>query len=348
MRHVLVLASTLLATSLSAQQTERFTLPGNSVAIYNLVGVVRVVGGTGEATAEVTRGGPDASQLRVETGVVRDRQTLRVVYPGSDVIAREFGRYSTTRTRVNSDGTFGDGGDGDGRTVTIRGGRSFTGGGLEARADVTLRVPKGVRLAVHLAVGEVTVTNVDGNLLVDVASARVTTTGTSGDLTLDTGSGAVEVSDVEGDLSLDTGSGSVRVSRVRGKRVTVDAGSGSLTGSDITVEDLTLDLGSGGARLSGVRAENISLDSGSGSVDLGLAADVSALEIDSGSGSVTLRVPSSLGATVEVDAGSGGVESDVPMTITRRSRSELTGQIGDGRGRIKIDAGSGRVSFRKS
>jgi DUF4097 and DUF4098 domain-containing protein YvlB len=83
-------------------------------------------------------------------------------------------------------------------------------------------------------------------------------------------------------------------------------------------------------------------------VDLELASDVSTLDVDSGSGSVTLRLPASLGATVEVDAGSGGVDSELPMTVTHRSRSELTGQLGDGRGRIKVDSGSGRVSFRKS
>jgi len=97
-----------------------------------------------------------------------------------------------------------------------------------------------------------------------------------------------------------------------------------------------------------VRADEISLDSGSGSVDLGLTGDVRALDIDSGSGSVTLRVPPTLGAVVEIETGSGGLETEVPMTITRRSRSELTGQLGDGQGRIRIETGSGTVRFLKS
>ena len=341
-------AALFLAAPLSAQQGERFTLAGADVAVYNLVGAIRVVGGeSGPVVVEVTRGGPDASRLRVETGAVRGRQTLRVIYPGSEVVAREFGRNSTTRTRVNDDGTFGDGARGpSGRTVTIGG--SSARDAVEAWADVTVRVPRGQKLAVHLGVGQATVTNVDGDLLVDVAAARVTTTGTRGRLSLDTGSGDVTVSDAEGELFLDTGSGDVSITRARGRSLVVDAGSGSLTGSDLAVERLSLDLGSGGARLSGVSADEISLDSGSGSVDLALTADVRALDIDSGSGSVTLRVPPSLGALVEVETGSGGVESEIPMTITRRSRSELTGQLGDGRGRIRIEAGSGRVRFLKS
>lgn len=348
MRHAVLLAcASVLASPLAAQQVERFTLAGSEVAVYNLVGAMRLVAGEGAAVvAEVTRGGRDAGRLRVETGAVRRRQTLRVVYPGSEIVAREVGGNSTTRTRVNDDGTFGDDArNRSGRTVTITSGDR---GGIEARADITLRVPKGQKVAVHLVVGEATVTNVDGDLLVDVAAANVTTTGTRGRLTLDTGSGDVSVTDAEGVLSFDTGSGDVSMSRIRARTLTVDAGSGELTGNDIGAERISLDLGSGGARLSGVRAEEMSLDSGSGDVDLALVGDVRTLDVDSGSGSVTLRVPPSLGAIVEVETGSGGLESDVPMTVTRRSRSELMGRIGDGNGRIKIESGSGRVTFRKS
>lgn len=347
MRRLLLAASWLAATTpLAAQQAERFTLQGNSVAVYNLVGTMSLVGGEGGAVvAEVTRRGPDASKLRVETGPIRGRQTLRVIYPGSVVVAREFGNHGTTQSRVNDDGTFGDDdGRSGGHRVTIVG----SGDGVEARADVTLRVPKGQRVAVHLVAGEATVTNVDGDIMVDVAAARVTTTGTRGRLELDTGSGDVRVTDAEGELSFDTGSGSVRVSRLRGSELEVDAGSGDLAGDDVAVKRLHLDLGSGGARLTKVSADDISLDTGSGDVDLALTSDVRSVEVDAGSGSVTLRVPPTLGATVEVDGGSGGIESDIPMTVTRRSHSDLTGQIGDGKGRIRIETGSGTVRFKKA
>jgi hypothetical protein len=65
--------------------------------------------------------------------------------------------------------------------------------------------------------------------------------------------------------------------------------------------------------------------------------------LDAGSGGVTLRLPASLGAELDIDTGSGGIDTDIPVTITRRSRSHLTGRIGDGAGRIRIDAGSGGV-----
>jgi len=42
------------------------------------------------------------------------------------------------------------------------------------------------------------------------------------------------------------------------------------------------------------------------------------------------------------------VESDVPITVRRRSRTHLTGTIGDGSGRIRIDSGSGTVRIKRS
>jgi hypothetical protein len=340
------LAAALLAgwaPPLAAQQPERFTLQGRDVAVYNLAGVVRVEGGSGrDVSVEVTRRGPDAGRLEVRTGAVRGAETLRVIYPANRVVYPDLGRGSRTQLTVREDGTFGGRhGRGD-RRVTITGGSD----GLEASADLVVRVPRGQRVSVHLAVGEASVANVDGDLTVDVAAASVTARGTRGRLRLDTGSGEVEVADAEGELDLDVGSGGVRLANVRASRLVVDAGSGSLTGEGITATTLRLDLGSGGARLSRVSSGDIDLDSGSGEVELDLAGDVSKLSIDSGSGSVTLTVPPTLGATLDIDTGSGGIESDVPITVTRRSQSRLEGKIGDGEGRIRIESGSGEVRLR--
>jgi lia operon protein LiaG len=83
-------------------------------------------------------------------------------------------------------------------------------------------------------------------------------------------------------------------------------------------------------------------------VDVGLLDDVENVRIDTGSGGVTLRLPASLGAEVDIDTGSGGISTDVPVTVTRRERDRLVGRIGDGRGRIVIDAGSGGVRLMRS
>jgi len=339
------------AVTLQAQGVERQVLRGDRVAIYNLVGSIQLEAGTGsEVQVTVTRQGADGARLRVESGVVRGREALRVIFPDERIVFRggqERGRWDRTRVRVDRDGTFGDGDRGDwgwnDGVEIVSSGRGF-----EGYADVRVSVPRGKKVEVFLAAGEATARNVEGDLYIDVQAASVTTSATRGSLELDTGSGDISVTDATGDLTLDSGSGGATLQGIKGRLLRLDTGSGSVRASDVEVDELRGDTGSGRVRLAGVRARDLTLDSGSGSVEVDLLADVDRMRVDAGSGSVTIGVPESLGATVEIDGGRGGIEVDIPMTVTRRSRDSLSGQLGDGRGRLAIDTGSGGVRLRRS
>ena len=340
-----VAAFIFTAAPLRAQaQGEKFSLSGREVGIYNLVGSIRAVSGSGsDVVVTVAKSGKDAAQLRVEQGAIHGRQTLRVIYPARRItFGDDDSRGGRTTIRVADDGTFDDHDD-EGSRVEI-GPRS---GGLEARADLTVAIPAGKAINLRLGAGEVSVSNVNGEISVGVAAARVTTSGTRGSLTLDTGSGEVSVTDAEGDVNLDTGSGGITLARIRGDRLAVDAGSGRLSASDINATNIDLDLGSGGATLRNVTTTELKVDCGSGSTEIDLASDVRKLDIDAGSGGVTVWIPATLGAKVDIEAGSGGIDLGVPVTVTRWESDHVTGTIGDGRGTIRIDAGSGGVRLKK-
>ncbi|MEO6058220.1 MAG: DUF4097 family beta strand repeat-containing protein [Gemmatimonadales bacterium] len=340
---------------LSAQQPERYTVTGDPVAIYNLVGSVRVEPHEGEGVlVQVTRAGGEAARLRIAQGDLHGRATLRVVYPGDQIRWRPDRGRTSTQLRVRDDGTFGDlshdhpherrGRDGadEGRRVTVSSER-----GMDARADLLIGVPKGRRVAVYLAVGSVAVTNVNGDLAVDAHDAPVTATGVQGALTVDVGSGSVRISQVQGDLRVDTGSGSVDVSRVRSRTLMIDTGSGEVTGAELECDAVAVQTGSGGIRLTGVAAPSLSLDTGSGEVSADLRRDPVSLRAETGSGNVTIRAPATLGARVTIETSSGDIETDFPMQITRRGREGMDGTIGDGRGTIAIETASGRISLLK-
>lgn len=335
--------------SAGAQVSDRRTVTGAAVAIYNLAGRVVVEGGgASDVVVEVTRGGADAARLRIETGVRGEWQTLRVIYPSDRIVyPRLGGSGSRTTLRVDDQGFFNESGDWGGRgrdRVEIRG----SGSGLEAWADLRIIVPRGKRVALHLAAGEASVSNVDGDLAVDVSAASITTNGTRGRLSLDTGSGSVRVTDAQGSVNLNTGSGSVTVADMRGEELRMDTGSGSISGRNIDVQRLSADVGSGGIRLSGVKASRVSLDTGSGGTDVELLTDVEDVNVDAGSGAVSLRLPAAAGAEVEIETGSGGIETDFPIEVSRWERNYLRGKLGDGKGRIRIDSGSGRVRLLRS
>lgn len=349
----LPLAGLLLAPGLLAAQQQTFTLRGAEVALYNIAGTIKVEGGTGDAVrVEVTRQGPDGARLRLEAGAVRGRETFRVIYPEDRVVyrgpsgsARRWGSRTLARLRVAEDGTFEGSWDswrGD-HVEVVSDGR-----GVEAWADVRVVVPAGKAVEVNLAVGEASVANVDGDIRVDVHAASLTTSRTRGRLDLDTGSGDVRVTDAEGEVRLDTGSGDVTVTGVKGRELRMDTGSGRVTGSTVAVEVLSLDTGSGRVELRAVQARDLSVDTGSGSVEIDLTADIEQMSVDTGSGGITIGVPSTLGAELVIDTGSGGIDVDVPLTVRRSERRYLEGTLGDGRGRMRIETGSGGVRVRSS
>jgi lia operon protein LiaG len=336
----LAMVATLAAgTSLKAQ--EQHSVSGGEVAIYNLAGRVTIEPGSGsDVMVQIDRGGADADQLRIETGVIRGYGTLRVVYPSSRVVAGFLESHHETKVRVRDDGTFSDNRDRDGSTrVTV----TSDGNGLEAWAHLTISVPAGKTLAVYLAVGRIEASNIDGDIHLDTHSAPVTARSITGSLNVDVGSGSVEVSDVSGTLSVDTGSGSVRADRITGEVINIDTGSGGVTGNDLTAQKIDIDTGSGSIDLDNVSADRLGMDTGSGGIDLTLVKAPTDIDVDTGSGSVTIRSPQGLNAAVDLETGSGTIESDFPMTVRRHSRDHVQGQIGDGSGRIKIDTGSGSI-----
>ncbi|MGH7752117.1 MAG: DUF4097 family beta strand repeat-containing protein [Gemmatimonadales bacterium] len=353
------LAGAFLVPTVHAQNVERHVLSGDDVAVYNLAGVARIEAGTGASVVvEVTRGGGDAGRLTIGKGPIRGRETLRVIYPDDQVAYRpdaaagggargNWWGSSNTELRVRDDGTFYDEGENRGeRGGWFREGRRVRVGssrGMDAHADIRVTVPAGKRFALYLAVGRVMVSNVDGELRVDVGSADVTVDGTKGKLYVDTGSGEIRLTNAAGDMTLDTGSGMIRVAGVTGTSLVLDTGSGGVTAERVSVDALKVDTGSGNVELVGIRARDVLVDTGSGGVELELTSDVESLLVDTGSGGVTLRIPQSLGAEIDIETGSGGIDLDFPVQLTRVSRDHVQGKIGDGRGSIRIDTGSGGV-----
>ena len=91
----------------------------------------------------------------------------------------------------------------------------------------------------------------------------------------------------------------------------------------------------------------MSLETGSGRVTADLLGPISVLQIETGSGDVAIKAPPTLGAEVEIETSSGEIETDFPLQVTRQGRDHLTGRIGDGKGTIGIETGSGGVKLIK-
>lgn len=334
----------LLTTSiapLSAQQPERFELPGTHFKLYNLIGTLRVESATGSsASAEVSRQGADAARLAVRNS----GGTLAVVYPGDEFVYPGLGGNYETTMRVRDDGTFDDDGDRNGgRKVRI----SNRGNGLSAWADIRVLVPAGAKVELNLGMGKVTLTNVNGTISVETSSGDIQATATTGTFTLDTGSGDVMVSTHDGDLSVDTGSGDIELSTVKATTLSLDTGSGDVRVNGLTGTQLEVDTGSGDISVTGASVRVVHVDTGSGDIRVGLTGDIDNLSVDTGSGDVEVTAPASLGATVDIETSSGDINTEFPLQVTRKGRDGLSGTIGDGKGTMSVETASGNVTLRK-
>jgi hypothetical protein len=340
----------VVAPSVVAAQASRHVLKGDSVAVYNLVGELRVDPGTGsDVVVEVQRGGADAAQLDIQSGPIRGRESLRIIYPDDVISLPSWGRGWNTTLRVRDDGTFGDTegrrhGFSEGHEVRITG----RGRGLEAYADLHVTIPAGKSVGLYLGVGKTTITNVDGALRVSVASADVAATGTKGSLRISTGSGNVDVRTAAGDVALETGSGDITVSGMQGTSLKLDTGSGDVTLTDGKAGSLSVETGSGNIDAKSSSGDELSFDTGSGDVDVALTATFRSLHIETGSGNVTLKVPPELGAQVELDTGSGDIDlGGLTLQVRRVQHDHIEGVLGDGRGRLSVETGSGDVRLQK-
>jgi len=354
-RSLLLLSSVALITVPAAAQSSHHVLKGDSVAIYNLVGELRVEAGSGSDVAvDVQRGGADAAKLDIQSGPLRGRETLRIIYPDDVISMPQWGRGSNTTLRVRDDGTFGDdkgvGGHDRGRfreghEVRITGrGRD----GLEAFADLRVSVPAGKGIALFLGVGKVFVSNVNGSIRVYVASADVAADRIRGTLRVETGSGNVDLRTASGDVNLETGSGDITLSGSDGARLRLETGSGNVTLTDAKAANLYVETGSGDIEATGTSADEVSFGTGSGNVNVALTATFRSVSIETGSGDVTLKVPPTTGAEVDLDTGSGDIDlGGLSLQVRRIAHDHVSGTLGDGKGRLSVETGSGNVHLEK-
>jgi hypothetical protein len=339
----LLLAAAALAgaATLAAQTPQRYELSASAVEVYNLAGGARIEPGTGSSVqVEVSTGGTDAAKLKVEA----DQDILRVVYPGTRIRYTKMDHDGSTTVRVDDDGIFGGEHHGGGRRIRI----ARDEGDIEAWADLRILVPAGRSLELHLAVGRIAAANVNGRLRLDASAAPVTVSGSKGELSVSTGSGDIRVSRGSGVGRLSTGSGEIEVTTWGDGDIEAETGSGNVTATDLASPRLRAVTGSGDVQLSRVRAPDIGVQTGSGNVTLELQSVVQVLDVETGSGDVSIVAPPTTSARLEIETGSGDIESDFPLSVTRSGRHHLTATIGDGKGRVSVDTGSGGVRLLRA
>ena len=177
--------------------------------------------------------------------------------------------------------------------------------------EVTIRVPAGVRLAVHSGNGDVAVTGAYAELVARSGNGRVRVSGTAGEVEAASGNGEVSVDNVRGPVSANSGNGDVSVSTALGP-VSARSGNGDLL----------------------IRMSQLRMD-----------AD---MEFTTGNGRIEVTVPDGFNADVDASTGNGGIRTDFPIQVSGRiSKTRLRGTIGSGGRRLRLVSGNGEIEIRR-
>ena len=181
---------------------------------------------------------------------------------------------------------------------------------LHDAAAVTVTVPSDCPIQLGVVSASAVVCGLSSGASVKGVSGEITLDGVAGDVQADTVSGALEGRDVDG---------AVRFKSVSG---------------DLTLADGSLRL---------LEADNIN---GQIAADVSLAA-AGAMRISTISGDVTLRLPADSDARVRLHSTSGNVSSEFDSLRTAISPASHTvsGNVGEGSGKVSVNSVSGAVTL---
>jgi hypothetical protein len=190
------------------------------------------------------------------------------------------------------------GGNVDVRTIQPRGPSTF------AQVEYTVVVPSGVNVSVRTSGGDVTVTNLNGELRAESSSGDVTATGVSRVRVVKTVGGDIQLADGEFDeLTASTMSGNLVLRNVKGRVFDLQSVMGHL-------------------RLTNVDADRANLRSVNGDIEyLGRLARSGRYELQSHFGNIRLTPTSNQGFDVEASTFGGSFRSEYALKIVGDSAS---------------------------
>lgn len=214
--------------------------------------------------------------------------------------------------------------------VTLRVEHERESGRSRGDASYDVSVPRGTRLRLQAASGNVTASGSQGEISATTVSGAIDVSGGRRQVALESVSGPIRASQLAGDLRAQNVSGSVRAENVSGR-----------------LEAWTV---SGAIRLIGLRANDIRIETASGDiVYAGRVATGGTYDFESHSGTIRLTIPRSPGAHFRLETVSGAVQTDFPIETApaeggRKGRVEFT--IGDGRANVTARTFSGRILIK--
>ena len=125
------------------------------------------------------------------------------------------------------------------------------GWGSGGRVDVEVIVPADLAIRIDDSSGSIDIEDVVADIVIDDGSGSIDVRNV-GNVEIEDGSGSIDVADATGDVYVNDGSGSITIEGVDGT-VTIDDGSGSIRVRNVGRDLVIIDAGSGSVSISDIR-----------------------------------------------------------------------------------------------
>lgn len=227
------------------------------------------------------------------------------------------------------------------RTIYPR--RGMFGNNISASVDYVIAVPPNATVALKSISGDISVTNVKGEVRAETVSGDVNVTGTTNVALAKTISGDVTARDIGTQTTL-----------------VLTTVSGTVIGTGLRVRALEAGTVSGDVRLVGSEIERLEARSLSGNIEFDAPlAKGGRYEFMSHSGNIRLVLSGNTGFELDADTFSGNVRSDLPVTLRAMGRQEerqgrgrtsnraVRGSYGDASAFLQVRSHSGSVVITK-
>lgn len=300
----LIAASCLIAANAGAQRSANNDslfvwtgkmAPGTTLRVHNFNGAMTAVASS-----------DDNGEVRVlKRGRYRDDRSERDRERYADIVVetRKLGNDVVICVMRADDDCDDDG---------INSGDHYDRNSRNLRAEVSIRIPKGVKI--HIASG----------------NGAVETVGTGAGVIARSGNGAVRV-EAHGDaVTASSGNGDVEVLGAGGP-VDAHSGNGQI--------EVTTTLGP------------VQATSGNGNIDVEIGSLKTAenMSFRSGNGRITVTLPADYNGELESSTGNGHLISDFPLSVEGRlDRQRVRATIGKGGPRLRMSSGNGNIVLRKT
>lgn len=211
----------------------------------------------------------------------------------------------------------------------------------ESDQAVVIRQPDISGLEVQLAV------KIDqGDLDITSESGDVTVVGTKGSCRVSARSGDVKVNDVSKSVEIKVQSGDVALYDAKADSIEIESKSGDVTLGNVS-GPINARTASGEIRLKAVEASSLNIDCVSGNIEAELVGACSGtMSCRTVSGNISVSVPSGADCRVTLSTLRGESKSYVALVDDAKADQRITGQLGDGSGRLDVSSVTGDVSLR--